>query len=200
MIDSFCQISEGGMIRLESLLELKFINSSISSSNFSIRAFRAYPLVEIRRTVPCRAIRGSSISVSSIIPPSTRHPIPRPPPRLGHRPREVHPGPDSRPWSDVNTYIYIYIYIYIHICTYIYIYIYNRHLGLINAPPLILYFPPNDLFHYSFTIKKGQTYTKLWPRPHESGGRYQLFILGVILGIIHFLSKRDPPKSDQLYI
>ena len=24
-------------------------------------------------------------------------------------------------------------------------------------------------------------------------------ILGVILGIIHFLSKRDPPRSDQLY-
>ena len=24
-------------------------------------------------------------------------------------------------------------------------------------------------------------------------------ILGVILGVIHFLSKRDPPKSDQLY-
>ena len=44
-------------------------------------------------------------------------------------------------------YVYTYIYIYI--------YIYNRHLGLINAPPLICCFPPNDLFHYSFTIKKG---------------------------------------------
>ena len=31
--------------------------------------------------------------------------------------------------------------------------LYNRHLGLINAPPLILFFPPNDLFPYSFTIK-----------------------------------------------
>ena len=36
-----------------------------SSSNFSIRAFRAYPLIEVRQAVPCRAIRGSSISVSS---------------------------------------------------------------------------------------------------------------------------------------
>ena len=36
---------------------------------------------------------------------------------------------------------------------YIYIYMYNRHLGLINAP-LICVFPPNDLCHYSFTIKK----------------------------------------------
>ena len=31
---------------------------------------------------------------------------------------------------------------------------YNPHLGFINAPPLMLFFPPNDLFHYSFTINK----------------------------------------------
>ena len=42
--------------------------------------------------------------------------------------------------------IMIYMYTYIHI--YIYICVYNRHLGLINAPPLIVVFPPNDLFHY----------------------------------------------------
>ena len=44
-----------------------------SSSNFSIRAFRAYPLVEMRLAAPCRAsraIQGSSISVSSTFPPS----------------------------------------------------------------------------------------------------------------------------------
>ena len=41
-----------------------------SSSNFSIRAFRAYPLIEIRQTVPCRSIRGNSISVNSTLPPS----------------------------------------------------------------------------------------------------------------------------------
>ena len=41
-------------------LELKFINLSFSSSNLLIRAFRAYPLIEIRPTVPCRAIRGNS--------------------------------------------------------------------------------------------------------------------------------------------
>ena len=40
-----------------------------SSSNCSIRAFRAYPLIEIRPTVPCRAIRGNSISVKSNLPP-----------------------------------------------------------------------------------------------------------------------------------
>ena len=49
--------SEGGMIRL-------------SSSDLSIRAFRAYPLIEIRQTVPCRAIRGDSISVICTLPPS----------------------------------------------------------------------------------------------------------------------------------
>ena len=35
------------MFRLETLIELKFLNSSFSSSNVSIRAFRAYPLIEI---------------------------------------------------------------------------------------------------------------------------------------------------------
>ena len=37
---------------------------------------------------------------------------------------------------------------HIYICVYTHIYTYNRHLGLINAPPLICVFPPNDLFHY----------------------------------------------------
>ena len=40
-----------------------------SSSNLYIQAFRAYPLVEIRQTAPSRAIRGSSISVSSTLHP-----------------------------------------------------------------------------------------------------------------------------------
>ena len=40
-----------------------------SSSNCSHRVFRAYPLIEIRQTVPCRAIRGKSISVNSTLPP-----------------------------------------------------------------------------------------------------------------------------------
>ena len=51
-------VSGGGMIRLETLIELKFLNSSFSNLNFSMRAFRAFPLIEIRQTVPCRAIRG----------------------------------------------------------------------------------------------------------------------------------------------
>ena len=59
----------GGVKRLETLIDLKFLNSSFSNSNFSIRAFRAYPLIEIRQTVPCRAIRGSNISVSTALPP-----------------------------------------------------------------------------------------------------------------------------------
>ena len=54
------------------LIELKFLSSSFSCSNCSIRVVRAYPLIEIRQTVPCRAsraIRGSSISVDSTLPP-----------------------------------------------------------------------------------------------------------------------------------
>ena len=35
----------------------------------SVRAFRAYPLFEVRQIVPCRAVRGNSISVNSTIPP-----------------------------------------------------------------------------------------------------------------------------------
>ena len=38
-----------------------------SSSNFSIRILVAYPLIETRQTVPCRAIRGNSISVNSTL-------------------------------------------------------------------------------------------------------------------------------------
>ena len=38
-----------------------------SSSNCWIRAFRVVSLIEIRRTVPCRAVRGNSISVSSTL-------------------------------------------------------------------------------------------------------------------------------------
>ena len=41
-----------------------------SSSNCSIRALRACPLIEIRQTAPCRAIRGNSISVNSTLPAS----------------------------------------------------------------------------------------------------------------------------------
>ena len=40
------------MIRLENLIELIF----------SIRAFRAYYLLEVRQTVPCRAIRADNLS------------------------------------------------------------------------------------------------------------------------------------------
>ena len=61
--------SEWGTMQLEVLVELKFLDSSFSSSPFSIRAFRASPLNEIRQIVPCRAVRGSSISVSSTLPP-----------------------------------------------------------------------------------------------------------------------------------
>ena len=46
------------MIRLETLIEPKVV--------------RAYPLIEIKKTAPFRAIRGSSISVNSNYPP---HPL-----------------------------------------------------------------------------------------------------------------------------
>ena len=59
-----------------------------SNSTCSIRAFRAYPLIEIRQAVPCRAIRGSRISVNGSPPPSSlRHEPPAPycgPEHVGH--------------------------------------------------------------------------------------------------------------------
>ena len=57
------------MIRLETLVELKFIHLSFSSSNLSNRAVRADPRIETRQTVPRRAIRGNGISVNGTPPP-----------------------------------------------------------------------------------------------------------------------------------
>ena len=54
MYSSTILSSEGGMIRLETLAELEILS-----------AFRAYPLIETRQAVSCRAIRGNSISVDS---------------------------------------------------------------------------------------------------------------------------------------
>ena len=55
------------LLRLQSS-EGKFSWKPSSTSNVSIRAFlRTYPLIEIRQTAPCRAIRDNSISV--IVPP-----------------------------------------------------------------------------------------------------------------------------------
>ena len=51
---------------------------------------------------------------------------------------------------------------------YIYIYrereIYNRHLGLINPPPLICFVSSKRPLSLLIYYQKGQTHTKLWPR------------------------------------
>ena len=90
---------DGGLIRLETLNELKFLNSSLSS----------FSSIEIRQTVPCRAIRGSSISVNSILP------------RIYGDPWRA---PVSHTQGILSIYICVYIYIYIYIY-YVYIYIYT---------------------------------------------------------------------------
>ena len=41
---------------------------------------------------------------------------------------------------------------------YIYIYVYNLHLGLTNAPSLILCFPPNDLFTIHLLSQRPEIY------------------------------------------
>ena len=84
--------SEGGMIRLETL---NFLNSIFSSSNLSIRGFRAYYLVAIRQT--------NSLSSNS---------------SQGYLNRQYpHPLLVMKRSAAGNIYVYIYIYIYIHICT-----------------------------------------------------------------------------------
>ena len=52
------QTSEGGMIRLETLIELKLFNSSV-----------VY-LIELRQITFYQAIRANSISINSILPSS----------------------------------------------------------------------------------------------------------------------------------
>ena len=49
---------------MDTLIELKFLNSRFSSSNLYILVFRVCPLVEVRQTVPCPAIRGNSSNSS----------------------------------------------------------------------------------------------------------------------------------------
>ena len=56
------------MIRLETLIELNFLNSSHSSSNCSIRFVRAYPLVEIRQTAPVEQFEAT-LSQSTVPSP-----------------------------------------------------------------------------------------------------------------------------------
>ena len=91
-----------------------------SSSNFSIWAFRVFTLIEIRQAVPCRAIRGDSISVSSTLLPFLKV--------AGGRPRLAAVGAALHGFIcrqdiflSLSLYTYIYIYIYTCICIYIYI-------------------------------------------------------------------------------
>ena len=60
--------------------------------------------------------------------------------------------------------------------------------------PTYLCFSSKRPFSLLIYYQTGQIYTKLWPRPYQSGGRYQLFILGVILGIIIFSQNVTPKK------
>ena len=99
-----------------------------SSSNYSIRVFRAYPLIEVRPTVPCRAIRGKGISVNSTLPPSQLPKRPRPRDQkqkeaTGHIVYHTSLDLPKEMVSGISLSLYIYIYIYYII---IIIYIYTR--------------------------------------------------------------------------
>ena len=94
-----------------------------SNSKFSIRAFRAYPLIEFRQTAPCRAIRASSISVNGNPLPLFKNPC------LASGGRSAPEPPFSMlPVSDMFLYVsvcyYINMYMSINVCVYMSIYIY----------------------------------------------------------------------------
>ena len=55
-------------------------------------------------------------------------------------------------------YVYVYMYVCMYIHIYIYIYIYNRHLGLINAPPLFLFFLQTTSFTIDLLSKRPAIY------------------------------------------
>ena len=95
-------------------------------------------------------------------------------------------------------YIYMYIYIYVYMYIYIYIYIYNPHLRLINVPPPLFCFSLKlyvSLFNYYQNarniLNSGQHFINTF---YDTGDTGWAVILGVILGIIHFL-KSETPKQ-----
>ena len=63
-------LSEGGTIRFETLIEPKFVNSSLLSCFVH--------LIGIRQTIVYRAIRANCISVDSTLPPPSYTRLPRP--------------------------------------------------------------------------------------------------------------------------
>ena len=97
-------ISEGGVIRLETLIEFKFLNSCFSSSNFSIR--------------------GNSISVNSTLsPPYDLFKCPTD--QIGRFLAVGETLIGEQYWwrltRGIYIYIYMYIHTYIHTCTFIHI-------------------------------------------------------------------------------
>ena len=112
---SFTVYFRRAMIRLETLIELKFLDSSFSSSNLSIRAFRAQTsqfelfefilFLKLDRPAPRRAIRGKSSD-------SRRQYL-----------CQQYPPPLS---LSLSRCIYTYINISFSLSLYIYIYIYTH--------------------------------------------------------------------------
>ena len=112
-----------GMLRLETLIELRFLDSSCSS--------RVVCLIQGRQTVIYRAIRANGISVDRIIPPSYSFNETEAWDRLRLASKMASVGCD-RFWfsalqrgtythTHIDRYIYIYMCIHTHMCVYIYI-------------------------------------------------------------------------------
>ena len=65
----------------------------------------------------------------------------------------------------IHLYVYIYVDVCVSVCVYlslslsIYIYIYNRHLGLINTPPLFVLFLQATFFTIHVLSKRPYIYT-----------------------------------------
>ena len=105
--------SEGGMIRF---------GDPHRAQTSQLELFELILLLKLDR-VPCRAIRGNSISVNSTLHPSQVlvDPSRKSPKQGGPNPRE--------PWialGAANISLSLYISLNIYVCVYIYIYIYIR--------------------------------------------------------------------------
>ena len=105
--------SQEGTIRLETLIELKLLNSSFSSSNYQFELCELILLLQLGKQLPVEQFLAT-VPHSSVPSPSLMYDAPC---------IEERTGKQIVGHALYYTYVYIYIYICTYVCIYIYIYI-----------------------------------------------------------------------------
>ena len=140
-------------------------------SDFSTRVVRAYPLVEIRQTVPRRATRGKRSLSQQYPPPPLRHGI-------GRNGSCTTLGSGMRTTKEITSVAIlaqvrgqgINIYIYIYVCKYVYIYIYIYiYISLSLSISLSLY-----IYIYVCVYTYIHVYTHILTYIYKAAGRRPL--------------------------